>query len=214
MGRPALQPDEINEFRERLCEAALRLFAEHGYDGFTLRALGSALACSPTTPYRYFENKAEIYDAVCARAFEDLCEAQAAGRAGADTPWEGIRAQGRSYVGFARAHPHAYRVMFDLRADDKPRAFAKKGRHVEPIMRSWRLLSSAFETAADAGELEGDPRRLALSFWSSLHGVLSLELAGCLFEDVAADDLVADVFERFERTYRSRPPTRDPGESP
>jgi AcrR family transcriptional regulator len=70
MGRHALQPDEISEFRSRLCDAALRLFADHGYDGFTLRALGLALECSPTTPYRYFRNKQAIGLAVVEKFFE------------------------------------------------------------------------------------------------------------------------------------------------
>lgn len=206
MGRPALQPGEIDEFRDRLCDAALQLFAEHGYAGFTLRALGEALDCSRATPYRYFRNKADIFAAVCARAFEDLCAAQEAGRAEARGAWDGIRAQGRSYVAFARSHPHAYRVMFDLRTDPE-RATLEGDRHLEPVARSWELLLESFEAAQAAGELDGDPKRLALSFWSSLHGVMSLELAGRIFVDVSADELVAEVFERFHRAYAIRQST-------
>jgi AcrR family transcriptional regulator len=205
MGRPALQPGEIDEFRDRLCDAALQLFAEHGYEGFTLRALGEALDCSRATPYRYFRNKADIFAAVCARAFEDLCAAQEAGRAEANGAWDGIRAQGRSYVSFARSHPHAYRVMFDLRADPN-RVTLEGDRHLEPISRSWELLLESFELAKQAGELDGDPRRLAVSFWASLHGVMSLELAGRIFVDVSADELVAGVFEHFYRAYSIRAP--------
>ena len=209
MGRPALQPDEISDFRDRLCVAALELFAEHGYEGFTLRALGDALDCSPTTPYRYFQDKADIYEAVCARAFEELCTAQEAGRRSVrERPgsWEAIRAQGLSYVAFARANPHAYRVMFDLRTEHHGNIH-EGDLHLEPVARSWRLLLESFECAHDAGLIDGDPKRLAFSFWASLHGVMSLELSGRLFVDVPADQLVTDVFERFERAYSVRPPT-------
>ena len=208
MGRPALQPDEISEFRDRLCDAALDLFAEHGYEGFTLRALGQALGCSRGTPYRYFRDKAEIFDAVCARAFEDLCESQERGRAAAGDAWDGIRAQGRSYVAFARAHPHAYRVMFDLRVERSPGPMDGE-RHIEPVARSWQLLLESFEAAERAGVLDGDPKRLALSFWASIHGVVSLELAGRIFADVPADRLVSDVFDHFERAYAVPPRTGD-----
>ena len=208
MGRQALQPDEITEFRDRLCDAALRLFAEHGYEGFTLRALGGALGCSPTTPYRYFRNKQDIFEAVCARAFEDLCAAQEQGRDGAMGTWDGIRAQGHSYVAFSRANPQAYRVMFDLRSAREGHPLIEDEAHTAPIWRSWELLLEAFEHASEAGELRGDPRRLAFSFWASLHGVMSLELSGRLFIAVAADALVSDVFERFERAYR--PDARNP----
>ncbi len=35
----------------------------------TLRALAAELGCSPMTPYRYFENKAELFAVVRADAF-------------------------------------------------------------------------------------------------------------------------------------------------
>ena len=202
MGRPALQPDAIHEFRDRLCDAALELFAEKGVEGFTLRALGDALGCSPTTPYRYFRDKDEIFEAICARAFAELCDAQVAAREGVADPWEGIRAQGRSYVRFSRANPHAYRLMFDLRA-----AAGGSGidfGDVEPVRRSWLLLREVFEAAATAGELEGDSDRIAYGFWASLHGLVSLELAGHHYAPVRGDDLIDDLFDRFERAYRPR----------
>lgn len=211
MGRPALQPDEISEFRDRLCGAALQLFAEHGYEGFTLRALGQALGCSATTPYRYFADKADIYAAVCARAFEDLCAVQEAGRDAVigGNAWDGIRAQGRSYVAFARANPHAYRVMFDLRSENHG-DLREADLHLEPVARSWRLLLESFESAHRSGVIDGDPKRLAFSFWASLHGVMSLELSGRLFAEVPADSLVTDVFDRFERAYSIHPqPSED-----
>ncbi len=207
MGRPALQPEEIDAFRERLCEAALRLFAEHGYEGFTLRALGDALDCSAATPYRYFRNKADIFAAVCGRAFDALCDAQAEAHERAHGVWDGIRQQGLAYVAFTRAHPHAYRVMFDVRDVAETRELAQRPVYVEPVRRSWRLLHGAFADASEAGELRGDPKRLAFSYWASIHGVMSLELAGHLFIDASGDDLVADVFERFERACRPVPPT-------
>jgi AcrR family transcriptional regulator len=202
MGRPALQPDEISAFRDRLCDAALTLFATRGYDGFTLRALGDALDCSPATPYRYFESKTEIFIAVCERAFEALCEAQHEASLGVRDPWDGIRRQGLAYVGFTRAHPHAYRVMFDLRDVEETRALGRGNRPLEPIERSWRMLLGAFERAHDAGVLDGDPERLALSFWASIHGVMSLDLGGRLFTGTDTDALISDIFDRFERAYR------------
>src|SRR6516164_8295321 len=74
MPRP-LSPPEIAEFRDRLCEAATHLFAAHGRDGFTLRALAAQLGVSPMTPYRYFKDKDEILAAVRARAFDRFAEA-------------------------------------------------------------------------------------------------------------------------------------------
>ena len=202
MGRPALQAEAISDFRDRLCDAALELFAERGYAGFTLRALGTALGCSPTTPYTYFESKGDIYQAVCARAFEDLCGFQDEAWRSGGSPWERIRRQGRSYVAFTRANAHAYRVMFDLRDREASGELSRTEVYVAPVRRSWALLLGAFEHAQRADELDGDPARLAFEFWASIHGVMSLELQGHLFVDVPGDQLVEDIFERFERAYR------------
>ena len=56
MGRPALQPEAISEFRERLCDAAHALFAERGYEGFTLRALGEPMEAG-VRPYEQGVNR-------------------------------------------------------------------------------------------------------------------------------------------------------------
>ena len=64
MPRASLTQDQLNDFRDSLCAAATRLFAAHGYEGVTMRALAKEIDCSPMTPYRYFANKAEIFDTV------------------------------------------------------------------------------------------------------------------------------------------------------
>ena len=75
MPRAALSETELEAFRDVLCKSAVRLFAEHGYQGVTMRALAADLGCSPMTPYRYFKNKAEIFAAVQTAAFDRFANA-------------------------------------------------------------------------------------------------------------------------------------------
>jgi AcrR family transcriptional regulator len=205
MGRPALKPDEIHEFRERLCDAALTIFADEGYDGFTLRALGDAVGCSPTTPYRYFASKAEIFAGVCSRAFESLCDAQEQAAAKGGEPWDRVRAQGRAYVGWARGNPSAYRVMFNLEGAHEALDPRDRESHSAPISRSWELLLQSFVAAADAGLLDGDPATVAHSFWASIHGVMALELADRMIAGLSSDTVLDEVIGRFERAYTPTP---------
>jgi len=46
VGRPGLRPNEIERLRERLCDVAMRTFAEDGYGAGTLRGLAERLGCS------------------------------------------------------------------------------------------------------------------------------------------------------------------------
>ena len=59
-----LTETDVADFRERLCVAAERLFAEKGPDAVTMRQLASELGVSPMTPYRYFQDKDDILAAV------------------------------------------------------------------------------------------------------------------------------------------------------
>ena len=70
MARPTLRDEEVERFRQRLCDLALRRVAESGYEGVTLRGLARDLGCSYATPYRYFRDKEEIFAAVRALAYE------------------------------------------------------------------------------------------------------------------------------------------------
>src|ERR1700710_1855650 len=110
----ALSPSEVEGFRDRLCEAATRLFAEKGADGFTLRQLASELGVSPMTPYRYFKDKDDILAAVRASGFERFAEALETALASSEDPLEASRHVGAAYIRFAFDHPAAYRLMFDL----------------------------------------------------------------------------------------------------
>ena len=134
MSRPALSQTEVEDFRESLCETATRLFAERGYEGVTMRALATSLGCSPMTPYRYFENKAEIFDAVRSAGFARFADALEDSIRGVTQHPAILRALCLAYVRFATTEPHAYRIMFEL---DQPLS-AREEDH-----RSWNVMHGA-----------------------------------------------------------------------
>lgn len=185
MPRTALRQDQIDDFRDALCKAALRQFAEHGYTGVTLRRLAAELGCSAMTPYRYFRDKDEILAAVRAAAFGRFADAQERALQGLIDPGDRLEALGRAYLTFAREEPHAYRVMFELHQNPEPR-------HTEQLRqeeRAWGCLRREVGRAIDAGVLGGDPDTVAHLLWAGLHGVVSLELAGKLRLGRTFDDL-------------------------
>src|SRR5678815_5993328 len=100
-----LSETDVADFRDRLCEAAERLFAEHGPDGVTMRQLAAELGVSPMTPYRYFEDKDDILAAVRTSGFTRFAQALETARAsGTDANSRG-EAVGEAYVRFALEHP-------------------------------------------------------------------------------------------------------------
>ena len=172
--RPSLSENEIAAFRERLCGVAERLFAERGFPAVSMRHLAAELGCSATAAYRYFRDKEEILAAVRTAAFDRFAsrmETAARGRQGARA--RGL-ALGRAHLDFVRAEPHAYRLMFDLTQPDESR-YPELQR---AAARTTRALTTWVEELLREGIVQGDPTRLAWTFWAASHGLAVLHLAG------------------------------------
>jgi AcrR family transcriptional regulator len=173
--RPLSTP-EINEFRDRLCDAAAKLFAKYGREGFTLRALTAELGVSPMTPYRYFKDKDDILAAVRARAFDRFAATLEAAIAAPGTAWDHSRHVADAYVRFAFDEPDSYRLMFDLTQPGE----ADYPDLVRASERARKTMTAHIEKLVDAGELEGEPIVIGHVFWAALHGAVVLELTGKL----------------------------------
>jgi AcrR family transcriptional regulator len=199
MARPTLQPEEVDRFRERLCGLALQRFADEGYAGVTLRALARDLGCSYATPYRYFRDKAHIFAAVRALAYERFGAALALGAEGISDPEQRMRSLGSAFLAFAKEEPHAYRMMFELSqpgTDTHPEYWAKE-------RDTWAIWEAEVQHAVDAGYLEGDPSLIAHLFWAGLHGAVALHLAGKLILGHSVDELATRTMDALLAVYES-----------
>ena len=172
-----LTDEDVAKFRDRLCDVAEHLFAEHGAEAVTIRQLAGALGVSAMTPYRYFKDKDAILAAVRARAFDRHAEALEAARRAPDLdPARRAETIGRAYVRFALENPEAYKLMFDIR---------QSGEEAYPELvaageRSRRMMTRHLEEMAAAGVLKQDPRLVGHMFWAALHGPIMLSFSGML----------------------------------
>jgi len=195
-----LSADDVSNFRDRLCQAAERLFAEHGPDAVTMRQLAVELGCSPMTPYRYFKDKDAILAAVRAAAFDRFADALEQAYADSESADPQLRSEavGRAYVNFALTESHAYRLMFDLMQpgeDAYPdlvsaadRARATMTMHLRGVMPE-----AAYESK---GALVGH------IYWASIHGVLMLHLADKLAPGVDVGELIEATVAMLGRGVR------------
>jgi AcrR family transcriptional regulator len=108
---------ERNPARSRtaILDAAETLFAQKGYDATSLSEVGAAAGVSRGTPGYFFGSKAELYQAVLERSFEEVREAVRAGRARAlasSQASEAILAGAVSdYFDFLAARPNLVRLI-------------------------------------------------------------------------------------------------------
>jgi AcrR family transcriptional regulator len=188
-----LSSAEVADFREKLCDAAAKIFMEKGEQGFTLRELASALGVSPMTPYRYFHGKEEILAAVRARAFTQFAQTLESAYAKGSDPESRANATGEAYIRFAFENPGTYKLMFDLQQpEDYPeleeaaaRARLTLTRHIGPLV--------------EAGLLKGDPNLLGHIYWITIHGAVTLQLAGKLDPDCDFRKILGSAMNALNR---------------
>jgi AcrR family transcriptional regulator len=186
-----LTSEAVDEFRERLVDAAERLFAQHGLEAVTMRQLAAELGVSPMTPYRYFADKEAILAAVRARAFNRHAEALERALEQGDTPLERANAVGRAYLDFALGHPEAYKLMFDIKQ-------ANEAAHPELVQagaRSRATMTAHLTAMIEGGVVKGDPELIGHMFWSALHGAIQLQLAGMLSQPYDAERLAGAIMQ-------------------
>jgi AcrR family transcriptional regulator len=180
----ALSERDAEAFRERICQAAARLFVEEGPAAVSMRRIAAELGCGTMTPYRYFASKEQIVTAVRTRGMHRFSEAL---ERALDTPGDGrtrSRAVRDAYIAFARRETATYRLMFEYpepRRDDP----AYRDAHA----RMWRTIAAHVEVLVAEGAVQADAPLLGHQIWAALHGAVMLEIAGLLPEGFDAASL-------------------------
>lgn len=204
MPRAPLQQDDIDAFRSRATAAAMRLFAKHGYDGVTMRALADQLGVSAMTSYRYLRGKDELFALVRAEAFRRFGDSLAASLTrSTSTPTQRLLRLKRAYIQFALDEPDAYRIMFEIRTPAAAAATPAAADVDRESRRAFGYLHDAVKSAVDEGALTGDALAIARLLWASAHGLVSLYLAGRL--SLRALKQLAAVDHEFAGFRTSRP---------
>ena len=99
VGRP-VDPARCARRREEILEAAVRLFARHGYPEADMQVLADTLGVGKGTLYRYFPSKQELFLAAVDRVMRKLREAVDASIEGVEDPLGQIATAIRAYLAF------------------------------------------------------------------------------------------------------------------
>jgi AcrR family transcriptional regulator len=185
MARPALTDSERADMRKRLADAALSIYLTHGADAVSFRGLADAVGISHTLIYRYVEDKDELLAQVRAAAVARF-EAFVRSRERADeSRFERLRAVFDAYVEYVRRNPAEYLLIFSTEQpspDAYPELLAARRSLFEHAVES-------VQACVDAGEIQGDARRITHAFWGGLHGLMTLHVNGQLVHGCDLDEL-------------------------
>lgn len=177
--------------RERsIVRAARKLAESEGWDAVTTRRLAEEIEYSQPVLYSHFKGKDAIKTAVAVDGFADLGAELRAARASTADPRKALAAIGTAYAAFAEKRPALYDAMF-THAVDLPFASPE----APPVLQeAFGELRAAMQPLARDDDVEA----LTETFWSGLHGLLTLMRNGRLRRDEHQRRL-ALLFSRFSR---------------
>lgn len=178
--------------RGAVIEAARSMIEAEGLDRISLRRLAGSLGVTAPALYAYVADKGDLLRAVAEEAFAELTERFEA--IDDPDPLERIRAFSRTYVRFAVDRPELFRTLFlfppELGVGEPT------GQELPAATRAFDVPLRAIDEAMASGQLRRqDPIMVAMTLWTTTHGVADALLMGFGFDDTGRDQLVEAVID-------------------
>jgi AcrR family transcriptional regulator len=201
-----LTDDQVQDVRTRIRRVAERQFAAQGIAKTSMRSIAEELGWTAASLYRYFRNKEDLLAATRTAVFDRFSDRiEGAYAQGADV-WERSRAIGQAYIDFAFEEPAAYQLIFAFEQPDD-------GRYPELSRAHARARLTATNYVTDmvaAGVLEGDPYLLGHVYWSALHGLVGLQMAGKIGASPSFEAIRHETMRLITRGARPQSSEQDP----
>lgn len=177
------RPYHHGDLPAALLATAETLLEQDGIQALTLRAAARAAGVSHAAPAHHFGDLTGLLSELAAAGFTRLtAELQAAIAAAGEDAGARLTAMGGAYVGFARAHPGLFALMFRGerldRARPSLRGAAAAAREVLRVAIEAGAAASGLSVVAAAAR--------ATAAWSLVHGFAVLLLDGRLDNTLAA----------------------------
>ncbi|MBQ0780495.1 MAG: TetR/AcrR family transcriptional regulator [Thalassolituus oleivorans] len=160
--------------REQLVSTALKHLRNEGVEQLSLRALARELGVSQTAPYRHFIDKNALLAALAHEGFLTLTQAMTeAVTRHPDNVAAQLQQAGVAYIGFARAFPELYRLMFGQPLID----ISKYPDLQASGNATFNILKTIVATCIEQGVIKGkETEMLANTAWALVHGLAKLIL--------------------------------------
>ena len=175
--------------KERILASAMRLLDTGGPEAVTLRAVGDAAGISQSAPYRHYEDKRALLEAMVRANLDYLNAAFEKAEQDASSPFGVLDRTVRAYLDFARRFPVRYRFLLEVSREDTPLG--------SDVRQALAVVTGLVRAAQQAGELtDGDPEQIAALIFGAAYGMADLaqfNLANGAARGAAVPDLPPDL---------------------
>ncbi len=179
--------------------ASARRFAEaEGLRGIGARKIARDIGYTIGTIYNVFDGLDDLILKLNCKTQDELYEAAKDTPMGED-PVENLRALAVKYVAFVEAHPKLWSVNFEFSFPDGGPPDWYKLR----VKRLIGLVENAIAPLFPSGR-ERERLHHARVLWSSLHGIISLNVAGKMARSETIESMEDDLIENYIQGLKSR----------
>jgi AcrR family transcriptional regulator len=179
-------PKTTNQ-RDKILQAALHLFAHHGYKGTSISMIAADVRVSKSLLYNFFERKEDLLKELISQAFTDI-EASMASYAAVKDPHKAIEDHIRATCRIIKARSNFWRLLHSIRLQEGVPGVMMAGyreivKHVTAIFkRIFQQLN--FE----------NPQHEALLFLSQIDGLVIMYLQD---NHTPIDALATQLIKRY-----------------
>jgi len=161
------------EVRASILDTAWEMVVTEGWQSFSIRKIADAIEYSVPVIYSHFENKDAILLEFNRKGFQLLADALVSAKASQALPSDQVRAMGRAYWDFAFQNKEYYQLMFGLGIPT-----CETVSKIPAMVAFNEVITSSIIAMVPAGKQPPfDPFLKYQSFWSMLHGLVSINMS-------------------------------------
>lgn len=182
------------EVRESIIRAAWQIVQEEGWQALSIRKIADAIEYSIPVIYSHFENKDAILLEFTKQGFRKLNVELTQARDGEKSPAGQLEKMAQAYLDFAFRNKEYYQLMYGLGMPtcETVRQVVELGQFSELVQGSIKALISAGNKTGQV-----DAFLKYHTFWSLLHGLVSINLVNRACPDEMQNLVLQDAVKGF-----------------
>lgn len=181
------------EVRTSILEAAQEVVLAEGWEALSIRKIAEAIDYSVPVIYDHFVNKDALLLEFVKQGFDLLNGMLAIAKESSTNPETRIKAIGYAYWKFSHDHKEYYRLMFGLGIPscEAVKEISELNQFVQIVMEPISTMINSYQ------QKKMEPRVKFKSFWSALHGLISIDIMDITGKKNINGKVLEDFLENF-----------------
>jgi AcrR family transcriptional regulator len=181
--------EEVDAVRDQILDCARKIIVKNGYESLSMAKIGSKMKMTAANIYNYYGSKDELLIAIHKKAFILLYDKISYAVEMAATPLDRFKKMAYAFVEFGTNNANIYDIMFNrpvrqhsdyIGTPQEALSLDEFRSSLKGLFYAIKIIKEYRETRPDLNPV--DPRLLAIQSISALHGIVSLQNSGILYQ--------------------------------